>query len=296
MITVKDLVKRYQKEVLALDNVSLEMRGNEILGILGPNGCGKTTLINCILGLINHESGEIRFNGEKIKSNHLQQIGIVPQELSFIDALTVEENVDFFCGLYIKDKVTRKQYVKEAIEFVALQGYEKRKSSKLSGGLKRRLNIACGIAHKPKLVILDEPTVAIDPQSRNFILEGLKKLNQQGVGIIYTTHYMEEAEILCDRIAIMDIANFVVVGSKKEIMNEMGIHAVLKMDSDKEFNIPKHVKKHGVNEYILENEFALEELLKELKQQEVSYSIVEMNQPTLNDIFLILTGKVLRDE
>lgn len=145
-------------------------------------------------------------------------------------------------------------------------------------------------------MILDEPTVAIDPQSRNFILEGLKKLNQQGVGIIYTTHYMEEAEILCDRIVIMDIASTVVAGSKKEIMNEMRIHAVLRLESDKEFQLPKNVKKQGKNEYILENENALEELLDELKKQQVNYSIIEMNQPTLNDIFLILTGKTLRDE
>lgn len=296
MITVKNLVKRYQKQLLALDNVSIEMKGNEILGILGPNGCGKTTLINCILGLIQYDSGEIKFNNQKINSKHIQEIGIVPQELSFIDALNVEENIDFFASLYIKDKKLRKQYVKEAIEFVALEGYEKRKSSKLSGGLKRRLNIACGIVHKPKLVILDEPTVAIDPQSRNFILEGLKKLNQQGVGIIYTTHYMEEAEILCDRIVIMDIASTVVAGSKKEIMNEMRIHAVLRLESDKEFQLPKNVKKQGKNEYILENENALEELLDELKKQQVNYSIIEMNQPTLNDIFLILTGKTLRDE
>lgn len=296
MITVKNLVKRYQKQLLALDNVSIEMKGNEILGILGPNGCGKTTLINCILGLIQYDSGEINFNNQKINSKHIQEIGIVPQELSFIDALNVEENIDFFASLYIKDKKLRKQYVKEAIEFVALEGYEKRKSSKLSGGLKRRLNIACGIVHKPKLVILDEPTVAIDPQSRNFILEGLKKLNQQGVGIIYTTHYMEEAEILCDRIVIMDIASTVVAGSKKEIMNEMRIHAVLRLESDKEFQLPKNVKKQGKNEYILENENALEELLDELKKQQVNYSIIEMNQPTLNDIFLILTGKTLRDE
>lgn len=296
MITVKNLVKRYQKQLLALDNVSIEMKGNEILGILGPNGCGKTTLINCILGLIQYDSGEINFNNQKINSKHIQEIGIVPQELSFIDALNVEENIDFFASLYIKDKKLRKQYVKEAIEFVALEGYEKRKSSKLSGGLKRRLNIACGIVHKPKLVILDEPTVAIDPQSRNFILEGLKKLNQQGVGIIYTTHYMEEAEILCDRIVIMDIASTVVAGSKKEIMNEMRIHAVLRLESDKEFQLPKNVKKQGKNEYILENENALEELLDGLKKQQVNYSIIEMNQPTLNDIFLILTGKTLRDE
>lgn len=296
MIKVKNLVKRYQREVLALDNVSLEMRENEILGILGPNGCGKTTLINCILGLLNYESGEITINGEKMSPKVSAQIGIVPQDLSFIDALTVEQNIDFFCGLYIKDKILRKQYVKEAIAFVALEGYEKRKASKLSGGLKRRLNIACGIAHKPKLVFLDEPTVAVDPQSRNFILEGLKKLNKAGTGIVYTTHYMEEAEILCDRIAIMDIANFVVVGSKNEIMNKMGIHAILKLKADKAFNLPDTVKQRGENEYILENETALESLLNALKQQDVNYTIIEMNQPTLNDIFLILTGKLLRDE
>lgn len=297
MIEIKNLVKRYKKETLALDHVSLKMRTGEILGILGPNGSGKTTLINCVLDLLRYEAGEITFENQKINDKIKQKIGIVPQDLALIEGLSVEENIDYFCGLYIKDSKLRKQYVQEAIDFVDLQMYRKKNVKKLSGGLKRRLNIACGIVHKPNLIFLDEPTVAIDPQSRNFILEGLKKLNKEGASIVYTTHYMEEAELICDRIAIMDIANILTIGSKKEIMEEMGIHVILKMEiKSEQFKLPDGIRQLGNNEYILENDKSLEILIEKLKYEKVDYSLLEVNQPTLNDIFLLLTGKALRDD
>ena len=164
---------------------------------------GKTTLINSILGLIKYQKGDIKLFGKHLDNETKSKIGIVPQELAFFDTLSTEENIDFFCSLYIKDSKLRKQYVKDAIDFVSLNGHEKKTAKSLSGGLKRRLNIACGIVHKPSLIFLDEPTVAIDPQSRNFILEGLKTLNKNGATIVYTTHYMEEAESLCDQIAFL---------------------------------------------------------------------------------------------
>src|SRR5690606_8020555 len=181
VVEVKNLVKRY-KELIALDHFNMEVEEGEILGLLGPNGCGKTTAINCILSLLNFDKGEIEVFGKKMTSNSYdikRQIGLVPQEVSVFENLTVRENIDYFCGLYIDDKAIRKEYVDEAIEFVGLKGYEKFYPKKLSGGLKRRLNIACGIVHKPKLIFLDEPTVAVDVQSRNFILEGIKKLNRE---------------------------------------------------------------------------------------------------------------------
>lgn len=206
MIEVKNLEKQY-KEIKAIDNLSFEVEEGEILGLLGPNGSGKSTTINCILSLLNFKKGKLNVLGKEMKPDAYElksQIGVVFQEVSVFDELTVYENIDYFCGLYIKDKVTRKQYIEDAIKLVGLEEFIKFYPKKLSGGLLRRLNIACGIAHKPKLIFLDEPTVAVDPQSRNNILDGIKQLRENGATIVYTTHYMEEVEILCDRVIILD--------------------------------------------------------------------------------------------
>ena len=219
VVKVRNLVKRY-KELIALDHFNMEVEEGEILGLLGPNGCGKTTAINCILSLLSFDKGEVEVFGRKMTPDAYdikQKIGLVPQEVSVFENLTVRENVDYFCGLYVDDKHLRRRYVDEAIEFVGLKDYVKFYPKKLSGGLKRRLNIACGIAHKPKLIFLDEPTVAVDAQSRNFILNGIKELNKEGSTIIYTTHYLEEAEMLCKRIVIMDNGKDLVSGSKEEL-------------------------------------------------------------------------------
>ena len=210
IVKVENLVKRY-KELVALDHFNLEISEGEIFGLLGPNGSGKTTTINCILSLLSFDKGKIELFGKEMTPDSYdikKNIGVVMQNVAVFEELTVYENIDYFCGLYITDKNERKQYVKEAIDFVELNDFEKFYPKKLSGGLLRRLNIACGIAHKPKLIILDEPTVAVDPQSRNKILEGIVKLQKQGATIIYTSHYMEEVEQICTRIAIMDTATF----------------------------------------------------------------------------------------
>ena len=188
VVKVENLVKRY-KELVAVDHFNLTIEEGEILGLLGPNGSGKTTTINCILSLLTYDKGSIEVFGEEMKPDSYElkrRIGVVMQNVAVFDELTVYENIDYLCGLYIKDKALRKQYVEEAIAFVELGDYKKFYPKKLSGGLLRRLNIACGIAHKPKLIILDEPTVAVDPQSRNKILEGILDLNRQGATIIYT--------------------------------------------------------------------------------------------------------------
>ena len=299
VVEVKNLTKKYNEKSIALDDVSLDIKEGEILGILGPNGSGKTTLINSILGLIKYQKGDIKLFGKSLDNEIKSKIGIVPQELAFFDTLSTEENIDFFCSLYIKDSKLRKQYVKEAIDFVALNGHEKKTAKSLSGGLQRRLNIACGIVHKPTLIFLDEPTVAIDPQSRNFILEGLKTLNKNGATIVYTTHYMEEAEILCDRIAIMDIAKFSMIGTKSEIMEKMNIKSIIHLslenpnDSSK---LPEKIRNIKENEYILPFDYALDELLSYLKDNNIKYNMEQVLTPTLNDLFLILTGRKLRDE
>ena len=299
VVEVKNLTKKYNEKSIALDDVSLDIKEGEILGILGPNGSGKTTLINSILGLIKYQKGDIKLFGKSLDNETKSKIGIVPQELAFFDTLSTEENIDFSCSLYIKDSKLRKQYVKEAIDFVALNGHEKKTAKSLSGGLQRRLNIACGIVHKPTLIFLDEPTVAIDPQSRNFILEGLKTLNKNGATIVYTTHYMEEAEILCDRIAIMDIAKFSMIGTKTEIMEKMNIKSIIHLSLDNPNDIsklPEKIRNIKENEYILPFDYSLDELLSYLKDNNIKYNMEQVLTPTLNDLFLILTGRKLRDE
>ena len=172
VVKIENLVKRYG-DLIALDHFSLDIREGEIFGLLGPNGSGKTTTINCLLALLSYDKGDIEIFGKKMTPTSYdikQEIGIIMQNVAVFDELTVYENIDYFCGLYISDRTRRKQYVEDAIQFVGLDEFRKFRPKKLSGGLLRRLNIACGIAHKPKLIILDEPTVTVDPQSRNKIL------------------------------------------------------------------------------------------------------------------------------
>ena len=203
----------------ALNKISFNVKEGEILGLLGPNGSGKSTTIYCLLSLLNYQGGSIKIFGENMTADSYDikaKIGIVFQDVAVFDELTVYENIDYFCGLYIKDKDIRKTYVEEAIELVSLNDFRNFRPKKLSGGLLRRLNIACGVAHKPSLLFLDEPTVAVDPQSRNNILEGIKKLNQSGTTVIYTTHYMEEVEMICNRIIIIDKGEIIASGTKEE--------------------------------------------------------------------------------
>ena len=309
VVEVKNLVKRY-KELIALDHFNMEVEEGEILGLLGPNGCGKTTAINCILSLLNYDKGEIRVFGEKMTPNSYdikREIGLVPQEVSVFENLTVIENIDYFCGLYIDDKNKRKQYVDEAIEFVGLKDYTKFYPKKLSGGLKRRLNIACGIAHKPKLIFLDEPTVAVDAQSRNFILDGIEKLNDEGSTIIYTTHYLEEAERLCKRIIIMDKGRGLVSGTNEELKSMIstsekivvGFTEIEDETVQNMKNIPHvmDIEKAG-EDYIIkfENGFNnLVNLMNFIEENQLVYTKLQSQLPTLNDVFLELTGKELRD-
>ena len=219
IIEVKNLTKSYKK-IKAIDNLSFEVKEGEILGLLGPNGSGKTTTINCILSLLNYEKGNIIIFDKEMKPDSYdikEKIGVIFQEIAVFEELTVYENIDYFCGLYINDKNLRQKYIEDAINLVGLEDFKKFYPKQLSGGLLRRLNIACGIAHKPKLIFLDEPTVAVDPQSRNNILDGIKKLRNNGATIIYTTHYMEEVEILCDRIIILDKGKIIAQGTSDEL-------------------------------------------------------------------------------
>lgn len=310
ILKVKGLVKRY-KELIAIDHLDMSIREGEIFGLLGPNGSGKSTTINCILSLLEYDKGEIEIFGKPMSPKAYEikrQIGIVPQDVAVYDALTAYENIDFFCGLYIKDKETRKKYVQEAIDFVALNDFAKFKPGKLSGGLKRRLNIACGIAHKPKLVFFDEPTVAVDPQSRNKILEGIEQLRQNGATIIYTSHYMEEVEQLCDRILIIDKGHTIAEGTVDELKGMIKKSEIITIEvaglDDETLSMVREVK----NVYSVSyenNTLKIEagsgkhnviDIVNLLQDKGYKMKKIFSEQPTLNDVFLELTGKQLRDE
>lgn len=310
IVTVENLVKRYS-ELIALDHFNLDIKEGEIFGLLGPNGSGKSTTMNCILGLLNYDKGEIKVFGNEMKPDSYElksKIGVVLQNVAVFDELTVYENIDYFCGLYIKDKKLRKQYVEEAIDFVALQDFKKFYPKKLSGGLLRRLNIACGIAHKPSLIFLDEPTVAVDPQSRNNILEGIVKLNKQGATIIYTSHYMEEVEQICSRIAIMDKGKNLAIGTCDQLKNMIRIKEkihinILDIDTAlmEEIKALPHVADIDYTNQILSISYSggkhnLARVLNLLQDKDISFGRVHSELPTLNDVFLEITGKELRDK
>ncbi len=310
VVKIENLVKRY-KEVLAVDHFNLDIKEGEIFGLLGPNGSGKTTTINCLLSLLSYDKGNIEVFGRQMTPDNFEakkNIGVVMQNVAVYDELTVYENVDYFCGLYINDKTTRKQYVEEALNFVDLQEFKKFYPKKLSGGLLRRLNIACGIAHKPKLIIMDEPTVAVDPQSRNKILEGIEELNKKGSTIIYTSHYMEEVEQICTQIAIMDKGKNIALGTKDElkkmIKNTETITIEMGGISD------EHIRAIGQINHVYSVTFEegklivkcsggkhnLIRIMDYVNKFDIPCGRVYSELPTLNDVFLEITGKELRDK
>lgn len=309
VVKIENLVKRY-KELIALDHFNLEIQKGEIFGLLGPNGSGKTTTINCLLSLLKYDKGSIEIFGQPMTPDNYdikRRIGIVMQNVAVFEELNVYENIDYFCGLYIKDKTLRRQYVEEAIEFAGLGEFVKFRPKKLSGGLLRRLNIACGIAHKPELIILDEPTVAVDPQSRNRILEGIVELNKKGATIIYTSHYMEEVEQICTRIAIMDKGKNIALGTSDELKSmirnseTIKIHIPALEDSMlEEIRGFEHLYQAEYTDGLLTLSYDggkhnLIRILDYLKSKDVSFGKVTSEQPTLNDVFLAITGKALRD-
>jgi len=309
IVNVEGLVKRYDK-LVALDYLDLKVEEGEIFGLLGPNGSGKTTAINCILSLLRYDKGTIEIFGKTMNPNAYdlkRNIGIIMQNVAVFDELTVYENISYFCSLYVKDNAEVKRLTKEAIDFVSLEEFRNFYPKKLSGGLLRRLNIACGIVHKPKLIILDEPTVAVDPQSRNKILEGIKKLNEEGATVIYTSHYMEEVEQLCSRIAIIDKGRVIAQGTKEELKSMISIGEKITMET---FNIREEQiseLRRLPNIYSVEYRDNMLEIksgrgknnlvavLDYMAKNAISFGKVITELPTLNDVFLEITGKELRD-
>jgi len=309
VLEIKNLTKRYG-QLVALNHFDLNVKQGEILGLLGPNGSGKSTCIHTILSLLHFDEGSICIFGKEMTPSAYdlkEKIGVVFQEVAVFEELNVYENIDYFCGLYIKDKKLRKQYNEEAIALVGLKDYQKFKPKQLSGGLLRRLNIACGIAHKPSLIFLDEPTVAVDPQSRHHILEGIKTLNHQGATIVYTSHYMEEVELICHRIVIMDKGKVIAQGTNDELKNMIQLGEKMTIIVEKEENQLIHELKKNQDIIHVEqqnNEIHiayrthdnnLEGLMKILTKENIRYHSLYTERPTLNDVFLELTGKELRD-
>lgn len=310
VVCVDNLVKRYG-DLVAVDHLSLSIARGEVFGLLGPNGSGKTTTINCVLQLLSYDHGDVQLFGEPMRPTSYQlkrRIGVVPQEVAVFDELTVRENVDSFCALYVGDRALRRELVNDAIAFVGLEKFEGFRPKKLSGGLLRRLNIACGIAHRPELIIMDEPTVAVDPQSRESILSGIECLNAEGATVIYTSHYMEEVERLCSRILIMDHGRSVASGTADELKGMVGTGEKISVEVggmdeatlERVRSLP-HVRTAAMEAGMLRVQCTpgahnLADVLGVLAEAHLPYGRVLSEPPTLNDVFLEITGRALRDE
>ena len=307
--SLNDVIKRYGDKVI-LDNLNFDVNEGEILGLLGPNGAGKTTAIRALAGLIGIDSGDIVMMGQRQDVNNIklkQNLGIVTQEVTVFEDLSAEENLRFFGGLYgLKGEKLEKR-VEETLEFVGLLDHKKQFPKKFSGGMSRRLNIACALVHEPKIIIMDEPTVGIDPQSRNFILKSIKELANKGVTILYTTHYMEEVQNICTRILIMDEGRIIAQGTLEELVSRIQYEEKIKMNvanpseelKDKLKAIQGIKKVYQNNsEYIIVSSAGSGNLNRvlEVAQKYGGVSGITAEKPTLEDVFLTLTGKKLRDK
>lgn len=316
IIKISNLTKRY-KDLTAINSLSLSIKKGDVHGILGPNGAGKSTLISCIVGLNEPNSGSITYENESAIKKWSKNIGYVPQELAIYPELSAYDNIKFFASLYGLKGRELERRVQDSLDFVGLADVKNKKSSEFSGGMKRRLNLACAITHSPKLIIMDEPTVGIDPQSRNRILENVKLLNEQGVTVIYTTHYMEEVEAICNSITVIDKGNVIANGNKEEIMGMMGKGIVYLVSVDaahgkwEDFlhtmENSDHVRE--VQAYIDEEQTinqkscfikssesdVINSIITAATQSGLVVKNIAHNEPSLEEIFLELTGKDLRD-
>ncbi|WP_127591240.1 ABC transporter ATP-binding protein [Paenibacillus lautus] len=306
--TMNHIIKRYGHQ-LVLDHVNLEIRQGEILGLLGPNGAGKTTLIHALSGLIGIDSGSIELFGKRLSGPMLEvkrKIGLVTQDVTVFEDLTAQENLAFFGGIYGLRGTELKRQITETLQFVGLTDQAHKRPSKFSGGMKRRLNIACSIIHRPRLLIMDEPTVGIDPQSRNHILESVRELKKRGTTILYTTHYMEEVQSLASRVVILDQGHVIAQGTIDELVKNIHHEEKIKLEvveltedlinSIKQLDGVKQVILTGTQIQILSRAGAgnLDRILSLAKSAGGVISI-HAEKPTLEDVFLTLTGKQLRD-
>lgn len=309
LLEVKNMIKRYD-QALALDHISFEVNEGELFGLLGPNGAGKTTMMSVLSGLIRPDDGEIYFAGQKkskVDSLMKNQIGVVPQEIALFEDLSAEENLDYFGRLYGLRGKGLKENIHRGLEFTGLSDHRKDYPKGFSGGMKRRLNIACAIVHQPRLILMDEPTVGIDPQSRNHILESIKALNREGVTIIYTSHYMEEVEQLCHRLAIVDHGRVIAQGTQEEMTKLVAATDKVTMQLDTaSYTLSEAFRRLGyVEEYNSEGnaitllcskgQYHVHELIRTIEEAQSELISFSVEKPTLESVFLTLTGRSLRD-
>jgi ABC-2 type transport system ATP-binding protein len=310
IIQLKNVTKRYDDK-LAVDNISLDIEEGELFGLLGPNGAGKSTLISMICGLTKLDKGDIIINGSSIKTNPIaakQNIGLVPQEIALYENISAIDNLKFWGKMYSLKGNLLKERIEEVLEATGLKDRRKEKVSNFSGGMKRRLNIACAVMHYPKIVIMDEPTVGIDPQSRNNILEFTKELNKKhGSTLIYTSHYMEEVEALCSKVCILDEGKVIAKGDqdhiKRMIMNEERVEITIseyKPEIDlilKKLNSVREVvyKDSKLTVIMQDTQRSIQQIIEVLIKAEIGISDISIKKPTLETVFLSLTGKALRD-
>jgi len=313
IVNISNLKKAFN-DVKAVDGVSVTVEAGEVHGILGPNGAGKSTTINCLTGLLPYDEGSITFEDGQTISKWKRNIGFVPQDLAIYPDLSAEENVRFFCSLYGFKGMELRKKVEEALDFVGLLEVKRKKASEFSGGMKRRLNLACGIVHSPKLIIMDEPTVGIDPQSRNRILENVRALNEKGATIIYTTHYMPEVEEICNKITVIDHGKVVADGTKSEITQKLGRDREIDVEFsrtdtgikefEKRIGAINGVHRTGSTEeddkcicriFYSDDISIIEDVIRISSETGMIISNIRNLEPSLEEIFLTLTGKELRD-
>lgn len=309
IIEIRNLTKRFG-ELIADDDVGFEVNEGEIFGLLGPNGAGKSTLISMITTLLAPDSGEIIINGFDIKKQPKEVkklLGLVPQEIALYPTLTARENLVFWGRMYrLKGRLLNER-VEAALELAGLKDRAGERIDKYSGGMKRRINIAAALLHRPKVLIMDEPTVGIDPQSRNHILETVLKLNSQGMTVIYTSHYMEEVEYLCSRIAIMDRGRVIASGSKDELRKLIGDRDTINIESTiNDGTVAERIKsvngvdsvrieEKGLKIIAFEADAVLARVISILDSYKCKIHGISVTQTNLESVFLHLTGRALRD-
>ncbi|MFF2448527.1 ABC transporter ATP-binding protein [Neobacillus sp. NPDC058068] len=309
LLEVNNLIKRYG-DFLALDHITFAVKEGEIFGLLGPNGAGKTTTISIVSSLTQYDGGEVKFLGKEIKRHEMevkQELGIVPQEIALFEDLTAYENLDYFGRLYGLRGSLLKERIAEALSFTGLSDWQKDRPKGFSGGMKRRLNIACAILHHPKLIIMDEPTVGIDPQSRNHILQSIKELNKMGSTIIYTSHYMEEVEEICTRVAIVDHGRVIAQGTKEELTAFVSTEEKLVIElSSVTYTIVEQIKSissirecsiKGTSLEVIgkKGEHNVSRVINLLSEAGIEILSLNVEKPSLEAVFLTLTGRSLRD-
>jgi ABC-2 type transport system ATP-binding protein len=297
-------------ELIAVDGVGFTIDEGETYGLLGPNGAGKTTSISMICGLLERDAGDVFVDGEALTTSSVdakRSVGYVPQDIAIYPDLTAHENLAFFARLYGLSGSEIKSRTDEVLEIIGLADRAKEKSEQFSGGMKRRLNIGIGLLHRPHLLVLDEPTVGVDPQSRNAILESVEMLSTHGMGVLYTTHYMEEAERLCDRVGIIDHGKIVAEGTRRELVELIGQHDRVRLVATGHLEAAAQalrglegVREVAVNEdgldLIVESAAdMLAPMLQSATTAGAAVSTVDVQEPNLEAVFLHLTGRALRD-